>query len=206
MLPANTEAAQAVKNGRREAASLAELRVDVERVQVTGETVDSSLLLSSLLLDNNVWVTLGRRVYLGGGTTVCALLLSTEVARAPDEDGALIVKDVLTGLCVLSDGAIHNKSSSALIHDFDELGDGDELRFRGNGELADLKELLAVQEHAGVEVGHDVGEVEGSFGVKWWDDTKSGDDLKVVGAFVDEREIGALGTDSEVLVPLLAKL
>jgi len=43
-----------------------------------------------------------------------------------------------------------------------------------------------VQEHARVEVGDDVIEVEGRFGVERWDDAEGGDDLEVLVAFVDE--------------------
>jgi len=57
-----------------------------------------------------------------------------------------------------------------------------------------------VKKHTRIKVGDDVVEVEGCFGVEGWDDTKGGNDLKVLVTFVNEGKIGALGTDSEVCI------
>jgi hypothetical protein len=55
-----------------------------------------------------------------------------------------------------------------------------------------------VEEHAGVEVGDDVVEVEGCFGVEGGNDTEGGDDLEVLVALVDEGKIASLCADTEV--------
>jgi hypothetical protein len=55
-----------------------------------------------------------------------------------------------------------------------------------------------VEEHARVEVGDDVVEVEGCFGVERGNDTKSGNDLEVLVALVDEGKIASLCANTEV--------
>jgi hypothetical protein len=55
-----------------------------------------------------------------------------------------------------------------------------------------------VEEHARVEVGDNVVEVEGGFGVEGWDDTEGGDDLEVLVAFVDKGEVGPFGADTKI--------
>jgi hypothetical protein len=84
------------------------------------------------------------------------------------------------------------------VDDFDELGDRDELGFGGDGELADLEELLAVEKHAGIEVGDDVVEVEGRFGVEGRNNTECGDDLEVLITLVDEGKVASLCANTEV--------
>lgn len=65
--------------------------------------------------------------------------------------------------------------------------------------MPDLEVLLAVQEHHGVEVGHELRHVVGCFGGERGDDAECGEDLEVVGAFEDEGELGALGAHAEVV-------
>lgn len=132
------------------------------------------------------------------GAAVAALLLAAEVARSSDEDGGLVVEDDLASLCVLGLGAVDDEAGGALVDDFDEFRNCDELGFCGDGEFADLEELLAVEEHAGVEVGDDFVEGEGRFCVEGWDHTKGGDDLEVLVALVDEGKIGALRSNTKV--------
>jgi hypothetical protein len=133
-----------------------------------------------------------------GGAAVCALLLAAKVARATDKHGALVVKDFLARLCILCYAAVDDESSGALVHNLDELGDSDEFSFGRDGELADLEELLAVEEHARVEVWYDFVKGEGGFSVEGRNDTKGGDDLEVLVAFVNEGEVGALCANAKV--------
>lgn len=150
-----------MQDGCGEAADLAEDGVDVERVEVTGETVEGCLLLGGLLLDGGVWCALRWLMGLCGSAAVAALLLAAEVARAADEDCAFVVEDLLTGVCVLGGRSVDHEASGALVDDLDELGDGDELGLGGDGELVDLEELLAVEKHAWVKVGDDLVKAEG---------------------------------------------
>lgn len=198
VLTGDTKAAQAVENRGRETTDFAELRVDVEGVEVAGETVDSGLLFCCALLDNGVWGALGRGVDLGCCTTVAALLRATKVAGTTDEDRALVVEDFLTSLCILGHAAVYDKTSSALVNNLDQLWYSDEVGFGGNGELADLEVLLSVKKHARVEVGDDLIEGEGRLGVERRNDTKGRDDLEVLVALVDEWEISALRANSKV--------
>jgi hypothetical protein len=137
-------------------------------------------------------------VDLGCCAAVCALLLTAKVAGAADEDCGLVVEDLFAGLGVLCDGAVNHEAGGALVDDFDELGDRDELGFGGDGELADLEELLAVEKHAGIEVGDDVVEVEGRFGVEGRNNTECGDDLEVLITLVDEGKVASLCANTEV--------
>jgi hypothetical protein len=83
-----------------EAAHGCELGVDVERVVVTAQTVDGSLLLGGLLLDDGVGCALGDGVRGGSGTAVACLGVTAEAAGAAEEDGHLVVEDVLAGSLV----------------------------------------------------------------------------------------------------------
>ena len=74
---------------------------------------------------------------------------------------------------VLGLAAIDHKSCRTLVDDLDELGVCDEFGLGRDGELADLEELLTVKEHARIEVGDNVVEVEGGFGVERMDAGKS---------------------------------
>jgi hypothetical protein len=198
VLARDTERAQAVQDGCVEAADLAELRVNVQWVQVAREAVDGGLLLRRLLLNDDVGGALWGLMGLGRRTTLATLLLAAEVAGAADEDGALVVENLLASVRVLGDGTIDDKTSSTLVNNLDKLGDSDKLGLGGNGEFADLKELLTVKQHARVEVGHNLVEREGRLGVEGGNHTESGDDLEVLVAFVDKGEIGTLGTNAEV--------
>ncbi|KAG9533311.1 multifunctional beta-oxidation protein-like protein, partial [Aureobasidium melanogenum] len=72
-LASDTEEAEAMKDGSLEATDLGELRVNVQWVAVTRQTVDGSLLFAGLLLDHGVWLALRSLLLacilvLGGGT------------------------------------------------------------------------------------------------------------------------------------------
>jgi hypothetical protein len=123
---------------------------------------------------------------------------ATKVTRATDEYCALVVEDLLAGLCILGDATVHNQSSGTLVHNLHELGHSDKLGFSGNRELSDLEELLAVKEHTRVEVGDDLIKGEGRLSVERWYNTECGDYLEVLVTFVDERKVGALSANSEV--------
>jgi hypothetical protein len=55
-----------------------------------------------------------------------------------------------------------------------------------------------VEEHARVEVWYDFVKGEGGFSVEGRNDTKGGDDLEVLVAFVNEGEVGALCANAKV--------
>lgn len=198
VLARNTERAQAVQDGCVETANLAELRINMQRVEVTRQTVDRSLLLGGLLLNDHVGCALRRLVRLCCGAAVATLLLATKVATSANKYRGLVVEDLLAGLSILGDRAVHDETSGALVYDLNELGDSDKLGLCRDGELADLKELLAVQKHAWVEVGNNLVEGERRLGVEGRNYTKGRDDLEVLIALVHEGKIGTLGTDPEV--------
>jgi hypothetical protein len=121
-LAGNTERAQTVEDGLLEAADLAELGVDVQRVAVSRQAVDGSLLFGRLLLDNRVGLALRCLVDAGRGTTVGALAGTAEAAGTTDEDGALVVEEVLAGLLVLGGRAGDDEAGVALVDNLDEAG------------------------------------------------------------------------------------
>jgi hypothetical protein len=121
-LARNTEGAKTVKDGLFEAADLAELGVDVQRVAVAREAVDGGLLFGGLLLNDRVGLTLRGLVDAGCGTTVGALAGATETAGATDEDGALVIEEVLAGLLILGGRAGYDEASVALVDNLDKAG------------------------------------------------------------------------------------
>jgi hypothetical protein len=115
MFPTDAEAAKPVQDGCRETSSFAELRVDVERVQVAGETVQRCLFFGGALFHDCVGATLRRLVGLCCGAAVTSLLLTTEVSGAADEDCALVVEDVLSSLRIFGCGAVDDETSLASV-------------------------------------------------------------------------------------------
>lgn len=198
VLAADAKGAQAVQDGRGEAADLGEHGVDVQWVEVAREAVDGGLLFGRLLLDDGVRCALGRLVALCRCATVAALLLAAEVASAADEDCALVVENLLAGFGVFGDRAVYNEAGCALVDDLDELGNGNEFGFGRDGEFSDLEILLSVKKHAGVEVGDNVVKAEGCLGVKRWDYTKCGNDLEILITLKDEWKVGALCANTKV--------
>jgi hypothetical protein len=55
-----------------------------------------------------------------------------------------------------------------------------------------------VKQHAWVKVGNNLVKRERRLRVEGRNDTESGDNLEVLVAFIDEGEIGTLGTDTKV--------
>jgi hypothetical protein len=55
-----------------------------------------------------------------------------------------------------------------------------------------------VEKHSRVEVGNDVVEVEGRFGVERRNDTECGDDLEVLVTLVDEGKVASLCANTKV--------
>lgn len=188
-----------MKDRDLEAAHLGKRRVDVEGVVVAAETVESSLLLSGLDLNDGVRRTSGGLVGGGGGATVGGLLLAAEAAAAAEEDGHLVVEELLAGLGVVGGDALLGDGGGALVDDLEELALGDETTGGGDGVLANLKVLLTVEEHHWGEVGDDVVEGEGHLGVEGRNNAEGGDDLEVLVAFKDVLDVGALGADAEVV-------
>lgn len=198
MLARNAKEAQSVQDRHFEPADFAELGVDVQRISVARETVDSGLFFGGLLLDHSIRRALRRLMYSGCGTTVSALGVSAKLARAPDEYGALVVENLLAGVCVDGGRALDDDAGGPFIHNLDKLGVCDELSLSGDGVFPYFKELLAVQEHHGGEVGNDVVQVVGGHGVELRDDAEGWVNLEIFVVFEDEGEIGAFGANSEV--------
>ena len=142
-----------------------------------------------------------RRRLVGGsgGTTVLGLLVAVKATGATEEDDHLVVEDVLAGLGVLGGDAGADNGRVALVDDVEELGAGDETSGRGDGELADLEVLLAVEEHHGVEVGDEGVVAEGGLGGEGGDDTVGWEDLEVLGTLEDVLELVGLGTNTQVV-------
>lgn len=187
-----------MQNRHLEPTNLAELGVDVQRVPVTGQTVDGSLLFGRLLLDYGVGCALWGLVDSRRSASVSTLGVTTEPTRSSDKNGTLVVEDVLASVGVLSGGSLYNHTSSALIHDLDQFGISYELSLGGNGVFPDLEELLAVQEHHRGEVGNDIVEVVRGNGVELRNHTKSGIDLEILVVFENEGEVSSLCADAEV--------
>lgn len=125
----------------------------------------------------------GRRLVGGsGGTTILGLLVAVEATGATEEDGHLVVEDVLTGLGVLGGDAGADNGGVALVDDVEEFGARHETTARGNGELADFEVLLAVEEHHGIKVGDDGVVAEGGLGGEGRDDTVGWENLEVLSA------------------------
>ena len=188
-----------MEDGDLKAAHLGERRVDVEGVVVAAETVDGSLLLGGLNLDDGVGRASGGLVGGGGGATVGGLLLAAEAAAAAEEDGHLVVEELLAGLGVVGGDALLDDGGVALVDGLEELALGDETARGGDGVLADLEVLLTVEKHHGGEVGDNIVEGEGHLGVEGRDDTEGGDDLEILVALEDVLDVGALGADAEVV-------
>lgn len=179
-LAGNAERAETVQDGHLEASHLGELGVDVERVVVTAESVDGSLLLGRLLLDDDIRGAVGHLVDGGGCAAVSTALLAAEAATAPEEDGHLVVEELLARLGVDGGDAVLDNGGGALVDDLEQLGLGDEAAAGRDGVLLDLEVLLAVQQHHGVEVGDDVIEAVGGLGVKGRDDAEGRENLEVL--------------------------
>ena len=190
-----------MEDGDLEAADLAEGRVDVERVAVAVEAVESGLVVAGLLLNDSVGLASWRLVGGdgAGGAGGGGLGRATEASRATDEHGGLVVEELLAVGGVGGCEAHDDDGSVALVDHVDELGVGEGLGRGGDGVLADLEVLLTVEEHHGGEVGNEVVEVPWGRGVEPGDNTESRDGLEVLIVLIDEREVSALGTEGDVV-------
>lgn len=208
MLARDTQRAEAVQNGGLKATHLAELGVNVQRVAVAVEAVERGLVFRGLLLDNRIGLALRRLVGRNGGLGAASSGLgrSAKAATATDEDGRLVVEEILAGLRVLGGIAGDDEGGVALVHDVDELGVGQSLGCGGNGELADLHVLLAMQQHHRGEVGDNLVHVPGVGGVEPRDHTVCGQSLEVLVVLIHQGKISALSAETEVVeddIPIL---
>lgn len=197
VLTGNTERAETVEDWDIEPTNGSHFGVNVEGVPVTRETVESSLILGGLLLNNKVGLAGGDLVGSGGGTTVSSVLLASEATGATDEHSELVDADIVALLVggLDSDG---DNAALALVEDVDDVGGRGQLAAGGEG-ADDLEVLLTVEKHHGVERGEDVAEGNGVHGGEGGDDTESGDGAEGLVVLVDEVEISALSTDTEVV-------
>lgn len=107
------------------------------------------------------------------------------------------VVEHLTPLLVHSRARSTHKSSGAFVHDLDQFRGGSQGARGGDGEAANLEELLAVEEHARVEVWHEVRERVRGRGVVGGDDAEGGEDVELGVAFEYQGEIGARDAEGE---------
>lgn len=146
----------------------------MERVVVSRETVDGSLLREGLLLNNSIGLARRRLVNGSRGSSICLQrgfrsisfsvpilvrsewltvsgFLSTESTRATDEDGRVVLEDDIAARGILRVGDGRDGSGLALVENLGELRGRDESAGSGNG-LLDREVLLSVKEHHGGEV------------------------------------------------------
>jgi len=186
-----------VKNWDIKASNSGHVGVNVERVPVARETVEGSLVLAGLLSDNVVGLAAGGLVGGSGGTAIGTLLLSAKVASTADEHGELVDADVIAVLVNSLDSNGGN-ASLTLVEDINNIGGGDQLAVGGEG-LDDLEVLLTVEEHHGVERGEDLAKGNRVHGSERGDDTEGGDGAESLVVLVNEVQVLATGTDSEVV-------
>lgn len=115
--------------------------------------------------------------------------MSTEPATSAKEHCHLVVEKVLTGLGIRSGHTVLDNGSIALVHHLNEFGFGDEPARGWDRVLADLKVLLAVQQHHGVEVGHERVKAEGCLGVEGRDHAETGQNLEVLGSLAGDVDV-----------------
>lgn len=155
---------------------------------IATQPVDASLLLERVLLDDNVRRAPRWLVRRGAGAAVGGLLLPAKPTAATEEDGRLVVKDVLARLGVGRRDAVLDDGRVALVYDLNELGLGNQAARGRHRVLADFEVLFAVQQHHGAEVGHERVEGERGLGVKGWDDAVGREDLEVFGSLTASLE------------------
>ena len=149
MFARDAKRTETVQDGSFEAADFGEFGVDVEWIPVAVEAVERGLFVGCFFFDDDVWVA-GRRL-IGGrrGATISTLGRNPEATAAAHEERHFIVEEVLAGLGVFGGVAVDLDGGVAFVEDLDELrvvGDGGG---GGDGEVADLEVLFAVQDHHG---------------------------------------------------------
>lgn len=197
MLTGNTERAQTMEDGDLKASDCCHLRVNVERVPVSRETVERSLILACLLGDDMVGLAAGDLVGGCGCTTVDSLLLAAKVAGPANEHSELVDANVVA-LPIRGLDADGGDTSFALVQDVDDIRGGGQLGVGGE-RPDDLEVLLAVKEHHGVERREDFAKWNAVHGRKRGDYTESRDGGEGLAVLINEVEIGTLGADTEVV-------
>lgn len=198
-LAGDTEGAEAVQDGSLEATHLGKRGVHVQRVVVTAQAVDGGLVQRHGLLGNVVGSASRGLVGSRGSAAVTTLLLAVEATGAAEEDGHLVVENVLTGLGVLGGDTSADNGGVALVNNLEQLAARDQSAASRDGVLADLEVLLAVEKHHGVEVGHDSVVAERHLRREGRDNAEGGKKLEVLGTLKDVVELLGLGTDTDVV-------
>lgn len=119
----------------------------MQRIPVTGETVNGGELFACLLFDNCVRLAFGRSVDSARSTTVGTLLAPAEPTGTAHKSRGFVVEDFFAGGFVFGDATADDRGCFAFVLDFYELGVGDESCFGWDGEGADFEVLFAVEEH-----------------------------------------------------------
>lgn len=89
----------------------------MQRVVVTAETVQGSLILACLLLDNGIRFAVRRNIGSSSSTTVSSLLGSTKVTRTANEQSELVLENNFTRL-IPGRHTEYNRGALALVSDF----------------------------------------------------------------------------------------
>lgn len=195
-LAGEAEAAEAVKNRGLETTQLGEFGIEVKRagllvwlecagtdslLVIAAQSVDGRLVLASGLLDDDVGVTAWGLVGGSGSAAILASLGTAKATASAEEDGHLVVKEILTGIGIDRGDAVLGNGSGALVDNLQEAASRDEARACGDGELSNLEVLLAVEKHHGRKVGHNGVVIKRHLSVEGRNDAKGGNDLEVVG-------------------------
>lgn len=175
------------------------LKRDRYSLIVPTQPIDTGLLLRRFGLDEYIRHPARRLVGCRAGTPIRGLLLSAKSTTASEEDGHLVVEDLLLCLGVDSGHAMSGYSRIALVNNLDEFSVRQKATRCRDRVLANLKILLAMKKHHGAEVGHQVIVAKGSLGVKGRDDAVCGQDLEVFGPLKHVTELSPLRTNAKVV-------
>jgi hypothetical protein len=149
MLGSNAEEAQSVQDGYFEATHGRESWVDMQRVTITAQSVQSGLFLGSLFLGDSVRSPLRWRIRHCSGASVLHGSWAAKATRSPNKDGGFVVEDIFAGALVLRNLASDNDASVAFVDHVDEGWVRNKCGLGWNGELSDFEVLLSVEQHHG---------------------------------------------------------
>lgn len=170
VLSSDAHEAESMKDGDLEAADFGEFGVNMEGVSVSTESVKDGLVFGGLLFDYCVGLPRWGLVGGGGSSAVCGLGWATEVSGATDEDGELVNKHEVAG-GVPSLGPSNDNSCCSLVNNLKEDGMGSQCPRSWDWVFLNFEELLAMEEHHGVELRNNLVIRERGLGSKGWDDT-----------------------------------